>query len=163
MGLLPALRWAAKAAGGRGVAAWPMWLVAEECCKMTKTWLLPAVLGGDSQSEWGKRWLLTLWVLGRGMLLLWRGLLPESQNHAQPSPQQRRWAVLTRMTNAKRGLWFVILDFIKSPSSSPNLSLCLLSASWGELPPLPQGLRTQSGLRQGGTKIVWQWVTTEAP
>lgn len=57
----------------------------------------------------------------------------------------------------------MILDFIKSPSSSPNLSLCLLSASWGELPPLPQGLRVWSQLRRRGTKIVWQRVTTEAP
>lgn len=30
----------------------------------------------------------------------------------------------------------MILDFIKNPSSSPDLNFCLLTASWGELPAL---------------------------
>ena len=28
-------------------------------------WLLPTVLSGDGQCEWGKRWLLSLGALGR--------------------------------------------------------------------------------------------------
>lgn len=119
----------AKAARGQGVAAWPMWLVAEVCCPQCSVGT--ASMSGQSTGcqVWG-HW-------GDKMMLLRHGLLLESQNHAQPLPQNWCWAVLTCMTNAKRG--FMILDFIKCPSSSPNLSLCLLLASWGELPPLPQG------------------------
>lgn len=144
--------------------AWPTWLVAEVCWKTNRVGcclqcLMSTVsMGGGSSGccIWG------FWE--RGVLLLWCGLLLESQNHAQPLLQQRCWAasltsqsfLLTCTINIKRGPWFAILDFIKNPSTSPDLNFYLLSAGWGELPALPQGLRAQHGLGQRGTKIVWQ-------